>query len=495
MSLTKSHHALLRTIAVVAALTLGLLTDRALAGDAILDWNSTFRKVAKADGHEPVNMANPGWATRTIALMNGAMYDVFQALHRTHQPLLVDTTASASDTSLRAAVNQAAYDVLVHAYPGQQTLLDGVFNQRMDLLPDNPAKTNGINLGQTIAAAYVGARTGDGSNVMNAYIPGTDPGEWRPDPFHPDQMAWGPDWGGVAPWVIPSTQDFVNQLPPIPALDSAAYADAYNMVKDYGELTSAVRTDEQTRIGLFWGYDHAGLGPPPVLFVRNLEEIAAQTGNTPGENARLFAQAAVAMADAATAAWDAKFTYNFWRPVTAIHDGDLDGNAATLADAAWRPLGAPGPDPLDFEDDFTPPFPAWTSGHATMGGALFKSVELFYGTNSFDAIDGVLGNDPLYTLTSEEPGSGGARDYGTFTQTLPLAIGSEDSPEGENGTSRIYLGIHWIFDQVDGIQLGNDIAEYAAANRFARVPEPSSGALALLGAVLAGWSLRQRRRR
>jgi hypothetical protein len=254
-------------------------------------------------------------------------------------------------------------------------------------------------------------------------------------------------------------------------------------VKDYGALNSAVRTQEQTEIGLFWAYDRPSMGPPPVLFLRHLEEIAAQAGNTPEQNARLFAMASVAMADAAISAWDAKFEYNFWRPVAAIHEGNTDGNANTIADPAWRPLGAPGDDPNSFTDDFTPPFPAWTSGHATMGGALFKSLELFYGTNSFDVIDGILGNDPDYVLTSEEPGSGGPRTFTTFTQTAPLGIGAEDSPEGENGTSRIYLGLHWIFDQRDGITLGNNIAQYIAANYFQAIPEPSGAALFILAMV------------
>jgi hypothetical protein len=189
------------------------------------------------------------------------------------------------------------------------------------------------------------------------------------------------------------------------------------------------------------------------------------------------------MADAATAAWDAKYQHSFWRPVAAIQEADTDGNPDTVADPTWRPLGAPGSDPTDVDDDFTPPFPAWTSGHATMGGAVFKAIELFYGTNDFDEIDGIIGNSPEYILTSEEDGSGTSRTFSTFTQRGPLGIDAENSPEGENGMSRIYLGIHWIFDQEDGITLGNDIAQYAAANHFTAIPEPSSIALGLLAAA------------
>src|SRR5262249_1962553 len=149
---------------------------------------------------------------------------------------------------------------------------------------------------------------------------------------------------------------------------------------------------------------------PPVLFDRNLSEIGTQVGNSPAQNARMFATASVAMADAAIAAWDAKFTYNYWRPVTAIHEagndgsGFDDGNPNTVGDVNWRPLGAPGPDPTSITDDFTPPFPSWTSGHSTMGSAMFESLQKFFGTNSFSvaaANNGVNPGSGLYTLTSE----------------------------------------------------------------------------------------------
>jgi hypothetical protein len=122
-----------------------------------------------------------------------------------------------------------------------------------------------------------------------------------------------------------------------------------------------------------------------------------------------------------------------------------------------------------------------------MGGAWFKSIELFYGTNVFDQIDGVLGNDPVYTLTSQEAGAGDPRDFTTFTQTGLLDVGTENSPEGENGMSRVYLGVHWIFDQRDGITLGHDIAEHVAANHFQAVPEPSTLGLAAIALLFLGW--------
>jgi hypothetical protein len=467
--------------------------------DVVTDWNATLRAVIQNDGTRPVHKSNPGWSTRSIAMMNGAIYDAFQAVERTHAPYLVDAHAELN-SSLEAAVHQAAYELLSHCYPDETSIFEAAYTARMSQIPNDDAKAKGIELGHRIAREYKQHRASDHADELFTYTPGTNPGQWRRDPWHPDQSAWGPGWRHVQSFAIPGSAAFIEALPPIPDLTSQAYADAFNQVKQYGALDSPVRTQEQEQIALFWAYDRPAMGPPPVLFVRHLEEIAAQAGNSPQQNARLFAMASVAQADAAIAAWDAKFEYNFWRPVGAIHEagvggpGDQDGNPDTVGDPTWRPLGAPGDDPDDFADDFTPPFPAWTSGHATMGGAVFKTLELFYGTNHFDPIDGILGNNPTYTLTSQEMGSGTAREFSTFTQTGLLDIDTENSPEGEIGTSRIYLGIHWIFDQRDGIRLGNDIAGWIAANRFQAVPEPSLAVPCVVSAF-GVWNFNRRRRR
>jgi hypothetical protein len=483
----------------------------AAQADVVTDWNLTLNQaiIATPSKH------NPGTSTRAMAMLNSAIYDVFQAIDRTHAPFKVNLHAP--DADLNAAVATVAHRIISSTFGEQATLIDDALNMRLGPGPYTTEEEEGIDLGEHIAQHYIDLHAGD--NIIDppyGLVPG--PGHWRPDPrISPDQKGWGSDWGMNHVWAIPSANHFDAMVSP-PAFSDQEYVDAFNQVKAYGERDSAVRLDDQTEIGLFWAYDRPnkpgepGVGTPPVLFVENMIEIAEQIGNSEADNARLFALASVAQADAAIAAWHVKYDYDYWRPITAIRavGDDSDGNDDTVEDPNWVYLGAPGHDPNSADDDSTPPFPAYTSGHATMGGAIFKALELFYGTNSFGEADLALGLDAVdgeYTLTSNEFGIDGiagiSRVYRRFTQdpTIDendngildiLNVGEENSPEGENGTSRIYLGIHWLFDQTDGVALGNAIAQYAAAHYFQAVPEPNA---ILLGAIAAlGLSMPRRRR-
>jgi hypothetical protein len=466
-------------------LSVGSLSPAVVRADIVQDWNDTLCTMAEL----VVAKHNPGVPTRAMAMMNGSIYDVFQAIDRTHVPFKVDTFAP--DASRDAAVSQAAYRVLSDVYPEYQTTLDSTLATQLGGIADGAAKTAGIDLGNFIAQKYMDSHQNDGWNLPDQYTPTVGPGHWSSDPLHPGQKGWGADWGSVHPWAMPSPDHFDAMAPfTLADLGSQRYTEAFNEVKAYGALDSAVRTDEQTEIGHFWAYDRPGTGAPPVLFIENLIDIGNQVGNTPEDNARMFAMASIAAADAVIAAWDVKYEVDLWRPIQGIRDAANDGNPDTDPDPSWVYFGAPGDDPNRSTDDFTPPFPAYTSGHATMGGAFFKAVELFYGTNDFGVADALIGVDPLtgeYTLHSSEPGSGGAREYVRFTQDGSLGPGLENSPEGENTMSRIYLGIHWRMDQEDGQALGRAIAEYVAGNHFQAVPEPS--AIMLAGLCLAGLSI------
>jgi hypothetical protein len=237
-------------------------------------------------------------------------------------------------------------------------------------------------------------------------------------------------------------------LPPAPpALTSAAYTAAYNQVKSLGELNSAARTAEQTEIGYFWAYDRRETGTPLVLYNQATAVLAQQQHNTTLENARLFALVNLAMGDAGINCWHCKYKYDLWRPVTGIQEGATDGNPDTAGDTSWQPLGAPGG---AGGVDFTPPFPAYTSGHATFGAATFRVLERFYGKNN---IQFTMGSDELPGVT---------RTFDSFSQA-----------SDENAISRIYLGIHWLFDAEQGIAAGKKVADWVYGHALAPKPPGS----------------------
>lgn len=445
---------------------LPLAASVASAQDPVLDWNATLRQVIQTD----VATANPGWSTRSMAMVNAAMYDVYQSFNRTHQPFQYTDMAPAG-VNRDAALAQVAYALAFESYDQQGAILDAARAAALNAIPDGPEKTAGIAFGNAVAQSYMTMRSGDGSDVNFTWPVNHDAGHWEPDPMHPTQSAWGPKWGLVTEFV-PNPNPYTYGG--IPDMNTPEYFAAFEEVRTKGVLTGSTRTADEENIGLFWAYDRATMGPPPVLFNSNLHEIAVTAGNTPEDNARLFAMASVAMADAAIEAWDYKFAEDFWRPVTAIRRAAEDGNNDTVADPNWVPMGAPGDDPNGTADDFTPPFPAWPSGHATMGGALFETLRNFYGDDAMN-----------FTLTSQElPMGSNTRNFTSFSQA-----------EWENAVSRIYLGIHWIFDATDGIAIGNQVADWVSQNRFQAVAVPEPGILSLVAVAIAmiGWSQARRR--
>ena len=213
--------------------------------------------------------------------------------------------------------------------------------------------------------------------------------------------------------------------PPPPALNSPEYAAALNQVESLGAANSTTRTPDETQAAIFWSYDQPSTGTPPVHYDQIVEDVALQQHNSLAQNARLFGLVNVAMGDAGIVAWNAKYTYNFWRPVTAIRLADTDGNPATIADPTWTPLGSPN---LPGQPSYTPPFPGYVSGHATFGGAVFTILADFYGTD-----------DIHFTATSEMlPGV--TRSFDSFSAAAM-----------ENAMSRVYLGVHFLFDSTAGL--------------------------------------------
>jgi membrane-associated phospholipid phosphatase len=433
------------------------LEERCLpSADVVLEWNAIALDALKNDSllaHPRQN--NPGNASRALATVQAAVFDAVNSISRSYDPYLFEVNAP-PDASLPAAAAQAAHDTLVALFPDYQPTLDARLADDLSHGGSLLSRVEGVLVGRVVAAGSLAVRSHDGSGVSMDWPSGTQPGQWQPDPLHPAQSAWGPDWGAVTPFTLTSGTQF--PVPPPPALTSQAYADAYNEVVSLGGdgvTTPTLRTEEQTQIGIFWGYDGSpGLGTPPRLYNQIAETLAVQMKNTVVENARYFALVNLAMADAGIDAWAAKYQYGLWRPVTATRAGDTDGNPLTVADPTWVPLGAPADNGTTITDpnhpaNFTPPFPAYVSGHATFGGALFRMMADFFGT---DRVHFTVGSDEFNGVTKDQ--------FGKVRPVLTRSFDSFSDAAEENGQSRIYLGIHWTFDKVEGIALGTSVADY-----------------------------------
>lgn len=403
----------------------------------------------------------PCRASRAIAIVQIAVFEALNAVVKKYDSLVGMYPAS-KKTNRDVAIAQAAHDTLVVLFPSQKGLFDMKLNEDLAAAPNNVKKADAILVGRTAALAALGLCYNDGSKhaeqLMNTeYIPSDQPGFWRQDPISLIPLALGSQWNTVRPLVLESADQF--RLPPPPAIDSVEYATAYNEAKRLGGdgiVTPTERTEEQTHIGTFWAYDGTpSLCAPPRLYNQIAMQIADQRATNDIDTARMLAVVNLALAEAAIAAWDSKFYYNYWRPVTAIREADAgtgpsglgDNNPATEGDPTFTPLGAPasnlsGP-------NFTPPFPAYPSGHASFGGALFQTLRKIYGTDNI-----------AFTFVSDEL-NGETRDSeGNVRPLLPRSFTSLSHAELENAQSRVYLGIHWWFDEAGGITLGNNVANY-----------------------------------
>ena len=446
------------------------------AREMIAHWNTIAIDAAGLDhtevgpGEERVfgEEFGPGRSARAMAMVHIAIFDAANAIAG-HYRGFSQMPHVPEWTSMEAAVASAAHDALVAMYPSQAEAMNEEMAEDLVGLPNGPAKTAGIRLGQRAAALIIQSHTNDGSQfddplIGTEFVTKTGPGKWRQDPIGLQPIALGATWGQVKPFVIPSGARF--RVPPPPPLRSDEYTEAYNEVKRLGGdgiTTPTERTEEQSFIGVFWAYDGTpSLCAPPRLYNQITMTIANKMHTMhPVELARLFALVNTAMADAGIASWESKYYYQFWRPITAIRESDPgtgptglgDGNADTAGDPTWTPLGAPasnlsGP-------NFTPPFPGYTSGHATFGGAIFQILRHFYGTDNI-----------AFTIVSDEWNGITMDNQGHVRPLRPRTFNSLSEAEEENGQSRIYLGIHFAFDKNDGIDQGRRVADYVWRHAF-----------------------------
>ncbi|MCA1579950.1 MAG: phosphatase PAP2 family protein [Acidobacteria bacterium] len=444
--------------------------------DEILRWNEIAINASGLDhtavlaGENRVfgEQFGPGRAARAMAIVHVAIFDAVNSIAGGYKSYSGIGRAPGG-ASMEAAVAQAAHDTLSSLYPSQAPTLDDLLTEDLDRIRDGRSLSRGVEVGRRAAAAILAKRADDHSQHPEdrmgiEFLPNEDAGKWRQDPISQAPIALGSHWGGVTPFVMRSGSQF--RVPPPPAMDSAAYAAAFNEVKSVGGdgiTTPTIRTPDQAFAAVYWAYDGTpSLCAPPRLYNQITTQIADQQGtNDPAALARLLALVNVSMADAGIAAWESKFFYQFWRPVTGIREADAgtgttgagDNNPATSGDRTFSPLGAPasnlhGP-------NFTPPFPAYPSGHATFGGALFETLRNFYRRDRI-----------AFTFVSDEFDGVTIDNKGAVRALVPRSFSSLSEAEEENGESRIYLGIHWSFDKTEGIAQGRRIAEYVFKNAF-----------------------------
>jgi hypothetical protein len=447
--------------------TVEALEDRCVpAVDVILEWNAVMLQANAVDHSLAApEQGGPTLTARAFAIVSAAMYDAYNSVHPTAEPYL--TVASNADhASSAAAVAQAAHDTLASLFPSQGATFDAALTQTLARVPDGAFEDRGRAVGSFVAGRILQARAHDNADSIQGppYVPNGQPGFHNVDPLHPGQGFYAPDYQSVTPFALRSAEQFgplaLDDGTPAGRaafLRSPAYTRAYYEVFALGGdgvTTPTLRTPEQTTVGIFWGYDgRPGLGTPPRLYDQIVRTVAAQEHNTEAQNARLFALVNIAMADAGLACWDRKYDDAFWRPVLGTRGGNADGNPLTVGLPNWAPLGAQASNPRPGETNFTPNFPSYTSGHATFGAATFQTLARFYGRD-----------DITFTVHSDEFNGVTRGADGQVRPVVTRTFHSFSAAAEENGQSRIYLGIHWAFDKVQGIQCGDHIADYVFSN-------------------------------
>jgi hypothetical protein len=404
----------------------------AVTTDDVVIWNARTLTVITTNGQNGIVQ------TRSLAMVHAAIHDALNAIQPRYERYLFQGSVG-DDTSAEAAIASAAYHVLAGLIPGYgspeqraaaQAQLQELYLSSLASIPDGPSKTAGITVGASAATAILEARTGDGASLANtSYIPLTGPGFWQPtpNPVPPNPLAGGvglapallPRWGDVSPFVLHTGAQFRPDGPP--SLTSEQYTTDYNEVKSIGAQFSSTRTAEQSEIARFW-YEGSQVGWNRIARV-----VAAERGLDPWEQGRLFALVNFAMADGFIAGFNARYTYHFWRPVTAIRAGDTDDNPWTEADPSWSTY-------LN-----TPAIPDYPSTHSVLGAAAAEVLEQLFADDQF-----------AFTTTSGAPFAGITRSFTSFTQAAL-----------ENADSRVFAGIHFRTACRDGLWLGGRIGMFA----------------------------------
>lgn len=381
----------------------------AARADMVTDWNQTALRTT-----EIANAPVPG-QTRTMAMVHAAIFDAVNAVSRKYTTYAVDVRP-APGASPEAAAAAAASGILERLYPQQKAITDAALANALAKIPEGAAKADGLRLGQEVAEKLFAMRKDDGSAAHKSYSFASGAGVYQATPpINANPIL--PQWRYVKPFMITSAKQFVFAGPPAP--NSAAFAKDLNEVKRLGSKTSTERTNEQTAIAIHWA------GSEVMPFNGVARAATAAKGLDLVDSARLFALLNMAMADTLIAGFEAKYTFNHWRPITAIRNAGLADNPAIAADAAWEPLLV------------TPPHQEYPSAHCLGAGAAVAVLQEIFGSDK-------LSTSYVY------PPLGVARRWESFSQI---------AKEVEN--ARVWGGIHYRTSDEHGTQIGRQIAEYA----------------------------------
>lgn len=387
-------------------------------------WNDIANKTVLAPS--PASAINPTPEERRptfffdVASVHVAIYDAVVAIEGRYKPFAVKPKAPAAGASTEAAVSAAAYGVLKALFPNRSAEYQAAYEQRLAAVPEGAAKILGVALGGEVAAAVVRLRANDGRSVALApYLTGTAPGQFRaanPNPVFRH-------FPSIKPFALQSLGQF-RPAPP-PAMSSAAYASAVKETQELGGVASTARSAEQLEVARF----HTEAPPPAIT--RNLGRFASSTADV-GEAARLMALIYVSYVDAIGACFEAKYHYGSWRPASAIHMGDADGNDATQAETSWTPALA------------TPNHPEYPAAHSCTSGSVGEALRNFHGTP-----------DVTFTWDSK------------VTNTTRTYVGI-DAFNAEAGMARLHGGMHFRHATAAGEELGRRVAQWVASRHFGR---------------------------
>jgi len=424
-----------RRAIVIGCLTLSVVAGgtRAATADDVTRWNGVAADAALACGLAPA--LNPLHESRIYTMVHLAVHDALNAIDRRSRPYVLDTQVDAG-ASTRAAVAAAARDVMIvllNQVPlpfdcsAAVPIVEGAYATALNSIPNSAAKNAGLAVGQMAAAAILALRADDGSDTPLfdfAYPQGTEPGVYRFTPGF--DFVFAPGWADVTPFVLQHASQFRPGQPPYP-LKSRKYTADYNEVKARGAMIGSTRTVDETEIALFW------VESSPLQWNRIARTVSVARGLDLWENARLFSLLNMALADGYIGAFEAKNYYNFWRPVTAIQDGDVDGNPDTVGDPSWLPLVP------------TPPITDYDSGHSVEGGAASEVLREFFGT------DDIAFSTCSMTLPAGSTCADATPVLRSFTSFSQAAE--------ENGLSRILVGFHFRHAVEEGITHGGKIGK------------------------------------